>query len=301
MLAKGKSGKRRKSPTPDEAYFKRFCELSRQGSMEQLAELMKGYWVDKKANPLHRIYKIIEKGWQKTKDDDAASEQLMLVRDGVFGALDMLSLSLPLNESTEHIIVQLVKATDWNEGRRAVRSECAKIASRMISQGDISHLHPSALQRDGFGFLVSDLEDALLENLRKAEPQIRKGKANLTHLANSVLGRRILRELMIPDDKLEETDPRFLPLKEAYDRLLVEMELEEYDIFPQDTLQTTLNGRIVEKSLEFPVKSGRNSKKVGIQSDLSEFISEKRKPTRKKTKKTTKSSKAKKRKTGGKA
>ncbi|MFW9966670.1 MAG: hypothetical protein ACFFEA_05895 [Candidatus Thorarchaeota archaeon] len=269
--------------------------------MKHLAELMKGYWVDKKANPLHRIHKIIEKGWQKTKDDVAVSEQLMLVRDGVFGALDMLSLSLPLNESTEQIVQQLVKTNDWNEGRRAVRSECAKIASRLISQGDISHLHLSALQRDGFGFLVPDLEDALLEDLRKAEPQIRKGRVNLTRLANSVLGRRLLREHMITDDKLDENDSRFLPLKEAYERLLVEMELEGHEIFPQDTLQTTLNGRIVEKSLEFPVKSGRDSKQIGIQSELAEFIADKKKPTMKKTKKTKKGEKAKKRKTGGKA
>ncbi|MFW9888567.1 MAG: hypothetical protein ACFFER_10310, partial [Candidatus Thorarchaeota archaeon] len=116
--------------------------------MDQISELMKGYWTDKNEYPLHRLCRIIEKKWKKSGNEEEAIEQLMLVRDGVFGALDMLSLSLPLEVSTDAIIQQVIKGTDWDDGRKRVRNECAQIISSMISATKIAHILPSGLERD---------------------------------------------------------------------------------------------------------------------------------------------------------
>ncbi|MHA2118992.1 MAG: hypothetical protein ACW98J_08730 [Candidatus Thorarchaeota archaeon] len=207
-LAKGKSGKGRTGAKSDEAYMLQFCELSRRGAIGQLVELMKGYWTDKKAYPLHRLYKIIEKKWKKSDNEAETIERIMLVRDGVFGALDMLSLSLPLDISGDAIIHKLIKGTDWDDGRRLVRGECAKIINEMISSKKIADILSSGLERDGFGFLVPDLSEALLKDFKKAEPRARKGSVSLAGLSRSVLGRRLLRDQMIADTKLPEGDSR---------------------------------------------------------------------------------------------
>jgi len=169
----------------DQAYLDNVCELSRRGSMESLVELMKGYWIDKKDHPWHRLYKILGKDWKKTGDAKATSKKLMLLREGVFGALDILSLSLPFDFSTEQVLQTLTRAKSWNEGRQRVRSTCAKLASEMISSGKVSYLVPSGLQRDGFGFIVPELFKALLEEFRKAEPKVKKGLVNLSFYRNT--------------------------------------------------------------------------------------------------------------------
>ncbi|MHA2072189.1 MAG: hypothetical protein ACW985_10450, partial [Candidatus Thorarchaeota archaeon] len=167
--------------------------------MDQLVDLMKGYWTDKKAYPLHRLYKIMEKKWKKSDNEEETLERIMLVRDGVFGALDMLSLSLPLDISADTIIQKLIKGSDWDDGRRRVRSECTKIVNEMISSKEIADILPSGLERDGFGFLVPELSEALLKDFRMAKPRTRKGSVSVAGLSRSVLGRKLLREQMIAD------------------------------------------------------------------------------------------------------
>ncbi|MFX1270239.1 MAG: hypothetical protein ACFFAX_01055, partial [Promethearchaeota archaeon] len=128
--------------------------MSKRAAVDELSELMKGFWTDRSEYPLHRLCKIIEKKWKKSGNEEEAIEQLMLVRDGVFGALDMLSLSLPLEIGTDKIIQKLIKGRDWDDGRKRVRSECAQIISGMISAREFAHILPSGLEHDGFTFLV---------------------------------------------------------------------------------------------------------------------------------------------------
>jgi len=256
--------------------------------MERLAELMKGYWMDKKDHPWHRMYKILGKEWNKTGDPVATSKKLMLLREGVFGALGILSLSLPLDFSTEQVLQTLTRAKSWKEGRQKVRSRCVKLATEMISSGEVAYLVPSGLQRDGFGFIVPELSEALLEEFRKAEPKVRKGQANLVRLSSSVLGRHLLRERMITETKMPEDDPRFQMLSQEYQRLLVEIELDDELVSLRETLQITLNGRIAEEITEGRDYPGGKVDPKGVQSSLTEFLekeNQKKKPKSKKTKK----------------
>ncbi|MFW9913294.1 MAG: hypothetical protein ACFFEU_12535 [Candidatus Thorarchaeota archaeon] len=275
--------------------------MSRRAAMNQLSELMKGYWTDKSKYPLHRLCRIIEKKWKKSGNEEAAIEHLMLVRDGVFGALDMLSLSLPLQVSTDTIIQKLIKGTDWDNGRKRVRSECAQIISDMISARKIAHILPSGLERDGFTFLVPGLREALLKEVKKAEPRARKGSVSLAALSRSVLGRRLLKEQMITDTKIPEGDPQLTPLKEAYDKFLVELELDQQVAFPLETLQVTFNGKVAEDEMEY-MDSAAGAQPASVQSELTEYITSykevKRKPKKKARKKSKKSSSRKKKKGG---
>jgi hypothetical protein len=270
--------------------------------MVQLSELLKGYWTDKKEYPLHRLFKIIVKKWKKADNEEAATEQLMLVRDGVFAALGMLSLSLPLEISTEAIIQKLIKGTDWDDGRKRVRSECAQIIREMISNRKIAHILSSGLERDGFNFLVPELREALLKDLKMAKPKARKGSVSLAGLSRSVIGRRLLKEQMITDTKLPEGDSRLKPLKEAYAGLLVELESDQQIAFPLETHQVTFKGKVAEDEMEY-MEATTGTQPAGVQSELTEYITSykevKRKPKKKAKKKARKTSSRKKKKKGG--
>ena len=267
--------------------------MSRRAAMGQLSELMKGYWTDKREYPLHRICKIIEKKLKKSRNEEVAIEQLMLVRDGIFGALDMLSLSLPLEISTDTIIQKLIKGTDWDDGRKRVRNECAQIISGMISSKKLAHILPSGLERDGFTFLVPELREALLKDLKMAEPKARKGSVSLARLSRSVLGRRLLKEHMMMDAKIPEGDSRLTALMSAYERLLVELETEQQIEFPSETHQVTFKGKVAEDEMEY-MRQATGVESTGVQSELTEYITSykevKRKPKRKAKKKPKKSS-----------
>jgi hypothetical protein len=266
--------------------------------MDKLVELMKGYWTDKKVYPLHRLYKIMEKKWKKSDNEEETIERIMLVRDGVFGALDMLSLSLPLDISGDAIIQKLIKGNDWDDGRRRVRSECAKIVNEMISSRRIADILPSGLERDGFGFLLPDLSEALLKDFKKAEPRVRKGSASLAGLSRSVFGRQLLREQMIAETKLPEGDSRLTALKEAYDKFLVELELDQHRAFPQETHQVTFNGKVAEDEMEYMEAARADAKPTGIQSELTEYITSYKEAKIKPKKKRKRPSKRKKKKGG---
>jgi hypothetical protein len=258
---------------------------------------MKGYWIDKKDHPWHRLYKILEREWKKTEDPLSISKKLMLLRDGVFGALGILSFSLPLDISTAQVLHTLTRAKSWREGRQRVRSKCVKLATEMISSGDVAHLVPSGLQRDGFGFIVDELSEALLEEFRKAEPRVRKGQANLGRLSGSVLGRHVLRKHMITETKMPEDDPRFQKLLQEYQRLLVEMELNDELVPLEETFQITLNGRIAEEVTEGRDYREEKVDAKDVQSSLTDFLemeNQKKKPESKKNKKKPKSKKRKK-------
>ncbi|MFX0053419.1 MAG: hypothetical protein ACFFAD_00705 [Candidatus Hermodarchaeota archaeon] len=275
--------------------------MSKRAAVDELSELMKGFWTDRSEYPLHRLCKIIEKKWKKSGNEEEAIEQLMLVRDGVFGALDMLSLSLPLEIGTDKIIQKLIKGRDWDDGRKRVRSECAQIISGMISAREFAHILPSGLEHDGFTFLVPELKEAMLKDVKKAEPKARKGNVSLAALSRSVLGRRLLKEQKITDTKIPEGDPRLTPLKEAYDRLLVELELDHQVAFPLETHQVTFNGKVAEDEMEY-MASAAGAEPASVQSELTEYITSykeaKRKPKKKGRKKPRKSSGRKKKKGG---
>jgi hypothetical protein len=255
--------------------------------MGPLVELMKGYWQDKKAHPWHRLYRILEKEWDKTNDTAVTSMKLMLLREGVFGALGILSLSLPLDSSTGQILRTLTRAKSWKEGRRKVRGECARLVTEMISSGDVVHLVPSGLRRDGFGFIVPELSEALVEQYRKAEPKARKGQVNLARLSGSVLGRHLLREHMITERKIAEDDPRFQNLSQEYEKLLVEMELDDELVPLRETLQITLNGKVADEIAEVKQYLDEKVEQRGVQVSLDEFLEKenrKKKPRARKSK-----------------
>ncbi len=243
--------------------------------MESLAELMKGYWIDKKDHPWHRLYNVLGKEWRKTGDAAATSRKLMLLREGVFGALGILSLSLPFDLSTDEVLQTLTRAKSWKDGRQRVRSTCARIASEMISSGEVSYLVPSGLQRDGFGFIVPELSEALVEEFRNAEPKVEKGQANLARLSSAVLGQHLLRDHMITETKMSEDDPRFRKLSQEYQRLLAEMELHD-ELGPvRETFQITLNGRFVDEITEGEDLHEGKVLPKGVQSSLTEFLGKK--------------------------
>ncbi|NHJ14676.1 MAG: hypothetical protein EAX95_13435 [Candidatus Thorarchaeota archaeon] len=236
---------------------------------------MKEYWSDKRKAPWHRLYDLIEKEWDWKKGDiDDLKQRLLLIRDGVFASMEMLSLSLAIDLPTQELLQILTKAKDWSSGKRAVREKCAKIVNRLISEGEITQLVPAALERDGFGFLVGPLQDALISEYREAQPTKKKKHLDVSALSESILGRRLLREQMISEAKLPLDDPRVEPLLEAFDRYLIELELDERAVFPalKDTDQLTLNGSIVpEKETEKEHVKKPDSTELDL-ADLTEFL-----------------------------
>ncbi|MFX1270238.1 MAG: hypothetical protein ACFFAX_01050, partial [Promethearchaeota archaeon] len=146
-----------------------------------------------------------------------------------------------------------------------------------------------------------ELKEAMLKDVKKAEPKARKGNVSLAALSRSVLGRRLLKEQKITDTKIPEGDPRLTPLKEAYDRLLVELELDHQVAFPLETHQVTFNGKVAEDEMEY-MASAAGAEPASVQSELTEYITSykeaKRKPKKKGRKKPRKSSGRKKKKGG---
>ncbi len=287
------------------AFVDHICELSRRGAMQEIANSIREYWVDKKAAPWHRIYDMLDKNWNwKSGDKEEFTQRLLLLRDGVFGSLGMLSLSLAIDLSTKEVLHILTKSKDWNSGRRDVRSRCAKILSEMISKKQLADLLPSALERDGFGFLVPSLKDALFEEYRDAQPRITRKKLDVSLLSKSVLGRSLLREQMITESKIAEEDPRTQQLLETYERLLVELELDERVVIlpPSETDQLTLNGEVVAESQKEKERERVVDTSAVELADLTEFLEaenakaakKKKRPAKTRTTKTKKKTTSKK-------
>ncbi len=274
-------------------YVHKICELSKRGDMNAVADLMKGYYSDKSAHPWHNIYKDIEKFWTREHPKRDVTETLILLRDAVFGALEILSLSIPLNVPTADLVAILTKETTWNEGRRQVRNRCIELIEDLTKKRKTRYLVPSGLKRDGFGFLVSGVEDAELETFRKARPEMKKVLKkkkeilDLTPLEKSKIGSRFLREQMVMEPKIDEGDARIPNILEAYDHFLVDYEIDMSSSIsePVPTEQVTLNGTPVSDATLRITAPSRRGREKDVQPPLTDFIENKGSVKKKKSKK----------------
>ncbi len=265
------------------------------GDISAFTSLLKGYWEDKTKYPWHRVYSLIEKNWEKERPDQDIGEVLLHIRDGIFGALDIHALSLALDTPTSDILLILLKAKEWKEGRKNVRLACSKEISDLISQYQLDFLDANSLQRDGFSYLVDQLCDAQLNQYRQAKPKKEKDSLNLKHLHQSVHGRLLLRELGVSGTSIKLPSPEGENLLQAYENRLIELETDisrtELPIGP--TEQLTLEGEPVEEI--HPKEDEKKLKKKDIeehQAPLTEYMTGK-KASRARRKKRQERSKAK--------
>ena len=267
------------------AYTHKICDLSRRGDINAVADLMKAYYSDKVNNPWNSIYRNIEKYGTKHETPGDLRELLILLREAVFGALEILSFSLIQEIHTSDVVDAFTRENDWQQGRGKVRNLCLSIADELIEKGEIRYLLTSSLKREKFGFLVNRIEEAELEEFRKAKPTISRRKMNLSKLEKSILGSKFLREQSIMELKLGEDDPRIESLQEAYELQLVELEFERTTKarVPQDTEQITLNGQPVIVSDDEKASSSRKKKTPEIQTPLTEFMTDQKPSSKKKS------------------
>ena len=243
--------------------------MSKRGDIDGVVESLKGYWKDKRAHPWHRIYKIIDSNLEKEKK----SEVIILIRDAVFSAMDGLSMSLPLEISTEEVLRVICSAENWRQGKRKARNECAEKVEDLLAKDRTDFFVESALRRDGFGYLVSQLHKARLSRFRKGKPKVEKGKIQLKKLRWSSIGRRLLKEQMISEEVLDAKDPRAEQLQDVYENLLLELEIDVESHIPIiETEQITLNGRPIEEELVIKQTERSREEAAGVQADLTEFI-----------------------------
>ena len=261
--------------------------------MSAVADLMKGYYSDKNVHPWHSIYKDIEKFWTREHPKTDATETLILLRDAVFGALEILSLSIAIDLHTSEFVTLFTKESTWKEGRRQVRNKCIELVEQLTKKGKTRYLVPSALKRDGFGFLVPDIEEAELATFKKTKPKMKKVPKkkkqvlDLAPLEKSQIGSRFLREQMVMETQIEKGDPRIPTILEAYDHFLVEREIDiGLSIAePVPTEQVTLNGTPVIAAKEEKIVHSKRTRKKVEQSPLTDFIEEKPVAKKKKSKK----------------
>jgi hypothetical protein len=254
---------------------------------------MKSFFLDKKAHPWHRVYKDIETYWKREHPKKDPSETLILLRDAVFGALDILSFSITLPNPTSEFLVLFTKEDTWKEGRRKVRNKCIELAEGLIKKKKTRYLIPSALKRDGFGFLVNDIEEVELELFRKAKPTLKQDPnkkkkieiLNLAPLEKLKLGSRYLREQMIMETKIEKKDQRIPTILEAYEHFLLELETNRRSAIPEpaQTEQVTLNGTSLSNDDDEKTTPVKRVVDKAVQSPLTDFLDDK--AVRKKKKK----------------
>ena len=260
--------------------------------MKTISDTMKGYYSDKKKHPWDKITKNIQTFLQKESSKDRQSEVLILMRAAVFGALDILSFGLVQEVATENILDAFTKEVDWKLGRRSARNLCLDVADKLIAKRNTRYLIPSALERDGFGFLNQRIDEAQWEEFKKAKPTAVKGKLNLSKLEKSVIGSKFLREQMIMETEIDKKDERAEALLEAYELQLVELEIDRSSrIKPStQTEQITLNGQPVfdnDGDEEKEEKTRKRDSKED-QTPLTDFLSEDKKPTKTPKKKDSK-------------
>ena len=253
---------------------------------------MKGFFSDKKSHPWDRLYRDIETHWKKEHPKTSATETLILLRDAVFGSLDILSLSIALEVPTSELLSSFVKEKTWKEGRRSVRNKCIELVEGLIQKKKTRHLVPSAMKRDGFGFLIDEVEEVEVDLFKKAKPKLKKVSKkkqilDLAPLEKIRMGSRFLREQMVMETELPKDDPRVDSILDAYDHFLVEYEIDRSSAIPEPTKteQVTLNGKPVSETTGEKSAPGKRKADKAVQSPLSEFLEEE--PT-KKSKKTSK-------------
>ena len=299
--------KKGRSPKSSKLVFvHKIADLSSRGDIEAITELLRGYWKDKRAYPWHRLYAIIETQWEKEKPEEDLQETLVLLRDGVFGALEMLSLSLALNVPTSQVLVMVCKGESWKDGRRLARAECSTLAMNLIDKGDLGNLTPSALERDGMGFLLASLHEAYLKEFKMARPKTKDGKLGLKALSKTMYGRRLLRERAITASSIDEDDPATAEILETYDSLILELEIADASrIIPvESTEQVTLNGKLVEDSTDKEEIQKAKEPTPSVQAPLTEYMigiakDSRPKPRKRKTSKKKRSTKSSAKKKGG--
>ncbi len=261
---------------PDKLVFVRtLTDMSRRGDIDAFMDFLKAYWKDKKSHPWHTLYKTIEANKDSFENEEDLAQSLLLLRDAVFGVLELGSLSLPLQVPTEEVLGIILSGRNWVDGRRKARAHCADMVARKIEKRELDYLVPTGLLSDGLGYMVSSLHQAQLEQYRDARPAVKDGKYDLKQLARACHGYAAFRAAGVSESQLSESDPRAQALLEAYDRLLVELELEVStpQEFPQETLQTTLNGDLVEDmSTKKQVPEVQKPKEEERQQALTEFI-----------------------------
>ena len=262
-------------------HIQRICDLSRRGDMKTVADSIKGYYSESTVHPWDKVNRNIQTFIKKEKSKEKLSEVLILMRAAVFGALDILSFGLVDKIATEDIIKAFTKEESWKLGRRSARNHCLDVADKLIEKSDTRYLTTSALKRDGFGFLISRVEETQFEEFKKAKPKVTKKELNLTKLEKSVLGSKFLRDQMVMETKIDAKDPRVEQIIEAYDLQLVEIELEKCSkVKPQaPTEQVTLNGQPVFDDDEKEEKVRRKAAK-GDQAALTDFLTDKKKPAK---------------------
>ena len=122
--------------------------------MKTVADLMKGFFSDKTQHPWHKIDKNVKTFIKKEKSKEKLTEILIPLRAGVFGALEILSFGLIDEITTTDIIKAFTKEESWKLGRRSARNLCLDVTDKLIEKGKTRYLAPSALKREGFGFLI---------------------------------------------------------------------------------------------------------------------------------------------------
>jgi hypothetical protein len=300
MNALSKTGRLPKSSKL--VFVHKIADLSSRGDIEAITELLKGYWKDKRAYPWHRLHAIIETQWEKENPDKDLQETLILLRDAVFGALEMLSLSLVLNIPTSEVLKMVCKGKSWKDGRRLARAECSTLAMNLIHKGTLDNLTPSALERDGMGFLLASLHEARLKEFRMARPKVKDGKLDIKVLSRTMYGRRLLREKMITVSSIDEADPAAAEILETYDNLILELEIADASrIIPiGPTEQITLNGKLVEDSVDRIEIDRTKEPTLGVQAPLTEYLTGAAKSSRSKSRKRKTSKKKRSKKSPGK-
>ena len=280
--------KKGRSPKSSKLVFvHKIADLSSRGDIEAITELLKGYWKDKRAYPWHRLHATIETQWEKEKPDEDLQETLVLLRDGVFGALEMLSLSLALNVPTSEVLVMVCKGESWKDGRRLARAECSTLAMNLINKGDLGNLTPSALERDGMGFLLASLAEAHLKEFKMARPKTKDGKLDLKALSRTMYGRKLIREKAIAATSIDEADSAAAEILETYDNLILELEIADASkIIPvSSTEQVTLNGKLIEDSADKEEIHKSRELTPSVQAPLTEYLTGTAKDSRPKLRK----------------
>ena len=258
--------------------------------MKTIADLMKGYYSDKNAHPWHKAINNIQTFIKNESSNDKLSETLILMRAAVFGALDILSFGLVDDIATEDIIKAFTEEKKWELGRRSARNLCLDVADKLIEKGETRYLIPSALKRDGFGFLIQRIDEAQWEVFKKVKPKVIKGELNLTNLEKSVVGSKFLREQMIMETKMDAKDPRAEALLEAYELQLIEIEVDRSSRIkpPTHTEQVTLNGQPVLENEEDKEEKVKRKSSKSDQTPLTDFLVEEEKTIKTPKKKSAK-------------
>ncbi len=218
----------------------------------------------------------------------------MLLRDAIFGAFDVLSLSIALDITTDELVMIFTNEADWKEGRRKVRDRCIEAITELVKKRETRYLIPSGLKREGMGFLVSEIEDAELESFRRAKPKMKKRSKkkeilDLRALERTKLGSKFLKEQMVMETQLEKGDPRIPSILEAYDHFLVELEIDMSSLIPEPvpTEQITLNGTPIDDIDDRKDAPERKTREKITQPPLTDFIEEKPARSKKKSKKSS--------------